>query len=166
MRKLFILDFKNYANNLPEIRKISCRGIIVKDKKLLLVKTPYGEYKFPGGQRNKFENDFDTLSREILNQTGFSIVSSSVREFGEMEEKRKALHENMIWHQIHRFYFCDINEIEGDDIVVGEKETTYYWVTLDDAILNNQKVQKREGLNVRNQLELMILNELKKAKII
>ena len=105
MKKLLMLDEKNYDESLEEMYRTAVRGIIFRDGKLLMIESTDGELKFPGGGMEENEDDIETLIRETLEETGFAVVPETVMEFGEIEEKRLALYENKIWHQINRYYF-------------------------------------------------------------
>lgn len=163
MKKLFVMDAKNYDTALPEIYRVAVRGIVFTEGKLLLVRSSFGEVKFPGGGQENGENDFDTLTREIAEETGYHIRTDSIREFGEIEEKRLSTKEPMIWHQINRYYFCDI---EGNpaECQYTENEKKYglhqVWCSLDDAVRINQEMLCQEGIHAWNQREFTVLNLL------
>ena len=112
MEQLLVLDAHNYDEDLPEIYRVAVRGIIFKKGQLLLIQSNFEELKFPGGGQEKGESDIDTLVREVLEETGYHVIRESVKEFGEVVEKRLSVHEPMIWHQINRYYFCDIEDTQ------------------------------------------------------
>lgn len=140
MRKLLVIDEKNYGESLEEIYRIAVRGIIFKDGRLLMIESDNGELKFPGGGMEEGEDDIKTLIRETLEETGFTVVSETVREFGEIEEKRLALYENKIWHQINRYYFCEVCDRQSEcSYSENEKANGFkpVWYTLDEAYEKN-----------------------------
>lgn len=61
-------------------------------EELLLIQSDFGEIKFPGGGQNEGEDDFQTLIRETLEETGYHIMPEFTHEFGEVEEKRLSLY--------------------------------------------------------------------------
>lgn len=140
MKKLLVLDEKNYDENLEEIYRIAVRGIIFRDDKLLMIESEDGELKFPGRGMEENEDDIETLIRETLEETGFAVITETVREFGEIEEKRLALYENKIWHQINRYYFCEVGEKQSE-CGYSENEKAHgfkpVWYTLDEAYRKN-----------------------------
>lgn len=140
MKKLLVLDEKNYDENLEEIYRISVRSIIFRDGRLLMIESDDEELKLPGGGMEKGENDIETLIRETLEETGFSVIPETVREFGEIEEKRLAFYENMIWHQINRYYFCEVYDGQSE-CGYSENEKAHgfkpVWYTLDEAYKKN-----------------------------
>lgn len=164
MKQLLVLDEHNYDPALPEIRRTGIRGIIFQGDQLLMIRSSFGEVKFPGGGQESGETDEATLLREVLEETGFHVLPESIRPFGQVEEKRLSVHEPMIWHQINRYYFCHIT---------GRQEATHFteneqkygmhqvWVTLEEAIAINREMMQREGRRAWNQRELRVLELLK-----
>ena len=54
MKTIKIFDAKNYPPDLPVFQRSAVRAVIVKEKKILLVKSKKeGFYKFPGGGMEK-----------------------------------------------------------------------------------------------------------------
>ena len=166
MKQILIMDEHNYDPNLPEIYRVAVRGIIFVNGKLLLIQSNFGEVKFPGGGKEGDESDQDTLIRETLEETGFHVIPNSIREFGEVVEKRMSVHEPMIWHQINRYYFCDIEEFQ-EECRYTENELKHgfhqVWYTLDDAIAVNEEMLSKEGKKAWNQREYNVLKMLKEA---
>lgn len=164
MENILILDAKNYDDSLPEIKRIAVRAIIFIDGKLLLIQSSFGEVKFPGGGQEEGESDIDTLVRETLEETGYQIILNSIKEFGQVEEIRMSTKEPMIWHQINRYYFCNIEDIQGE-CHYTKNEMIYQfhqvWYTLDDAIKINEEMLLREGKHPWNQREYNVLKILK-----
>lgn len=140
MKKLLVLDEKNYSENLEEIYRIAVRGIVFRDGRLLMTESDGGELKLPGGGMEEGEDDVKTLIRETLEETGFSVIPETVREFGEIEEKRLAFYENMIWHQINRYYFCEVYDGQSE-CSYSENEKAHgfkpVWYTLEGAYEKN-----------------------------
>lgn len=166
MKKILVMDEKNYDDSMEEIRRVAVRGIIFVNQKLLLVQSCFGEVKFPGGGQENGESDMETLIRETLEETGYHVIPNSVRPFGEVIEKRLSTKEPMIWHQINRYYFCDVEEGQ-EECHYTENEEKYgfhqVWCTLEEAIAMNEEMLRREGSLPWNQREYRVLNMIKKA---
>ena len=93
--------------------------------------------KFPGGGIENDESDQETLIRETLEETGHYVIKESIHEFGEVEEKRLSTKETMIWHQISRYYFCEVKEENtGCNYTASEKECGFHpiWLTLEEVV--------------------------------
>lgn len=166
MKQILIMDAGNYDPTLPEIYRVAVRGIIFVDGKLLLIQSDFDEVKFPGGGKEGEESDKDTLIREVLEETGFHVIPESIKEFGEVVEKRLSVHEPMIWHQINRYYFCEIDSIQ-EECHYTENELKHgfhqVWFTLDEAISINEEMLSQEGRKAWNQREYNVLKLIKEA---
>lgn len=160
MEKILVMDAKDYDEGLDEILRVAVRGIIFVDGKLLLINSSFGELKFPGGGKEGDESDEETLIRETLEETGYHVIPESIRPFGEVVEKRMSVHEEKIWHQINRYYFCDVTAEQGM-CSYTENEVKYgfhqVWHTLDDAIRINEETLQKEGAHAWNQREYNVL---------
>ena len=160
MKKLLVLDAKNYDPDLPEIRRTAVRGIIFVDGKLLMIQSGFGEVKLPGGGQEKGESDEETLIRETMEETGYHVIPESIRPYGEVEEKRLSVHEPMIWHMVSRYYFCEVEKERGEcSYTESEKKNGFHQVlvTLDEAIRINEELLAREGRHPWNQREYKVL---------
>ena len=77
MKLLKIFDSKNYLEDFSTFERHACRGIIIKDKKVALVKSNLGYYKFPGGGIEKNESKKEALIREVLEETGLQVIKEN-----------------------------------------------------------------------------------------
>lgn len=164
MKKLLVMDAGNYDPAMEEIRRVAVRGIIFAEGKLLMIQSNFGELKFPGGGQELGESDEDTLIRETLEETGYRVIPSSIRPFGEVEEKRLSVHEDMIWHQFNRYYFCEVEDTqEACCYTESEKKYGFHqvWHTLEDAIGINEEMVHREGEQAWNRRELTVLKMIR-----
>lgn len=165
MEKLLVLDARNYEEDMGEINRVGVRGIIFKNGKLLLTQDNHGEVKLPGGGQDKGENDEETLIREVKEETGYSVIPSTIKEFGIVEEKRLSIKEPMIWHQINKLYICEVGDEQGEcsysphEIRFGFRVV---WYTVDEAIAQNEAMFEREGRLPQTQREYNCLKLVKK----
>lgn len=170
MEKILVMDEHNYDENLEEIYRISVRGIIFVGGKLLMIESSFGEVKLPGGGMDPGEDEYQTLVREVKEETGYDVIPESIKPFGEIEEKRLAVYEPMIWHQINRLYFCDVYAEQGEcEYSENEKEEGFHQVfyTIEEALEKNERMLEKEGLQAWNQREyktlLLIRDYLEKS---
>ncbi|MBD5537443.1 MAG: NUDIX domain-containing protein [Lachnospiraceae bacterium] len=160
MEKILVMDEHNYNENLEEIYRISVRGIIFVAGKLLMIESSFGEVKLPGGGMDLGEDEYQALVREVKEETGYDVIPESIKPFGEIEEKRLAVYEPMIWHQINRLYFCDVYAEQGQcEYSENEKEEGFHQVfyTIEEALEKNERMLEKEGLQAWNQREYKTL---------
>ena len=65
MKKILVMDEKNYSPDMDEIFREAVRGIIFFNGKLLMIENSFGETKLPGGGIEKGENEYQALMREV-----------------------------------------------------------------------------------------------------
>lgn len=168
MERLLLLDAKDYDDDMDVWARIAVRGIVFIGDKLLLLNDNKGEVSLPGGGQDEGESDADTLIREIREETGYSVIPDTIRPFGYIEEKRrdfKSYHDDRIFHQISRLYFCEVSA-ECGETQLGKQEKTYgmrtAMYTLDEAIAKNRAMLDTVGNLAWNQKEyrsLLLMKE-------
>ena len=160
MKQLLLLDAKNYDEDMQELVRTAVRGIIFVGDKLLLIEDNKGEVKLPGGGQEAGESDADTLIREIREETGCNVIPETIRPFGYIEEKRKGINEDRIFHQFSRLYFCEVADERGEtEFSVNEKRygMRFKAYTLDEAIAKNRAMLDQVGELAWNQREYKTL---------
>ena len=111
MRRLFIMDQKDYDNSWKRYKRPSVRGVIInKDKKVAMVYSrKFDYYKFPGGGIENDEAHIETLKREITEEIGLTVSVPSVAEYGSVLRIQKSrFEENVIFEQENFYYLCDV----------------------------------------------------------
>ena len=135
-------------NTKSVVRRVAYRAIIFKNNQLLVVKSHrYGEIKFPGGGKESHESAFDVLSREVMEETGYQIKSRIIPFVSTIEYAKDFKGEYDIFIQDSRYYFCEVYDIQANTAYSGyEIEYGYHplWVTLEEAISNNEKVSSND----------------------
>lgn len=72
------LELPGFSINWP---RVASRGIVFKnDKMLAFLKQKTGQYKLPGGGREGEETPEETFTREVLEETGYTI--KNIRKLG------------------------------------------------------------------------------------
>ncbi|WP_303837738.1 NUDIX domain-containing protein [Ruminococcus flavefaciens] len=112
MERLFIMDQKDYDDSFARFRRPSVRGVIIKDEKIALVYSKkYDYYKFPGGGIENDEDHITTLKREVLEETGLTVINGSVMELGSVLRIQKSrFTENVIFEQENFYYLCNVEK--------------------------------------------------------
>lgn len=153
------MDAKNYDDVTGEIYRVAVRAVVVKNGNVLFIQSKDDEIKLPGGGQEIGENDIDTLIRETLEETGYHVILSSIREYGEVEEKRRSS-EGMLWHQINRYYFCNVEELQDacnyteNEIKKGFHQV---WYTPQEALDIMGEVMRKEEKEPWSQREYVVL---------
>ncbi len=168
MERLLLLDAKDYDDDMDVWARIAVRGIVFIGDKLLLLNDNKGEVSLPDGGQDEGESDADTLIREIREETGYSVIPDTIRPFEYIKEKRrdfKSYHDDRIFHQISRLYFCEVSaecgetQLSKQEKIYGMRTAMY---TLDEAIAKNRAMLDTVGNLAWNQREyrsLLLIKE-------
>ncbi len=119
----------DYLGHVDVIRH-ACRGILVKDGKVLLShETNNDRYIIPGGGVEGNETYAECCEREMLEETGMKVRAE--RGFLDIEELFD------VWKHINHYYACELVEETGiQHLTEAEKRAgyTYAWKPLDEAL--------------------------------
>lgn len=148
MHTIFVLDEKNYTDDMPVFEKYAVRAIICKAGKYAMQKSKAGRYKIPGGTVEKGETLSVALAREVLEETGLSVMEATIKEIGEITEIREdsfVQGQKYICHSL--YYTCEVNEELHDTNMTAEELSRGYhleWAALDEIIKNNKCLEKAD----------------------
>ena len=112
-----------------EKTRTACRGIVIRDGKLLLsYETVTGQWMLPGGGMEAGEDERECCVREVAEETGFLIrPTDCVLEIDEYYEDFK-------W--VNRYFFGEVTGETAARLTVREKEVGMEprWLPLDEII--------------------------------
>lgn len=169
MRNLFEIDTKDYDINGTIFSRPSARGIIIKDGKLAMVHSiKYDYYKFPGGGIKEKEDKSNALIREVLEETGLTVIPKSIKEYGMVHRIQKGDYED-VFIQDNYYYLCDVNddvkEQMLDDYEKDENFTLEY-VDAEHVINVNRACKYVEADQIMLDRECRVIDILIKDGII
>lgn len=159
--KELTLDLKDYVEDGTVFKRKAVRGIIKHNNKYLAIHGKYGDYKFPGGGMKQGEQIYETLIREVQEETGYKVIPNSISDYILVHEKRKGDPDDLL-EMDSWYYFCDIEEILYErNLDEYEKEYDYQvvWMSLEDMIQKNERVTQYDKIPwvIR---EIMVMNDL------
>lgn len=143
------------------------RAVIFNENKILLIHSNLGDYKFPGGGVEEDETHIDALKREVAEETGY--INCIVKEkIGVVVERYIDEYDHNIYFQMNsHYYLCELIDHEKvaqqlDDYELAQDfEPT--WMSVDDSIMQNEKVILQFEKNRWIKRENFVLKELKKS---
>jgi 8-oxo-dGTP pyrophosphatase MutT (NUDIX family) len=130
MRLLFEIDTKDYDIHGKRFIRPSVRSIIIKENEIAMVYSKkYDYYKFPGGGIEADESQKEALIRETFEETGLTIIPTSIQEYGVVHRIQKGEKES-IFIQDNYYYLCDVQSSVGiqqlNDYEADESFTLVY----------------------------------------
>lgn len=166
MRILEDFDKHDYENLSEVFYRKAVRAIIIKQGKIAMIQgKKYEEYKFPGGGVENGESEVLALIRETKEETGLTIIPNSIQPYGKMHEKRRSIfNPNQIFDMYSTYYLCQVEDgIEETNLDDYEIEYGYElsFVTIDEAIKNNELAIKNQPIATWIERELYVLRRLK-----
>lgn len=162
MRHLFTMDTKDYDPNGTRKTRPSVRGIIIRDGKVLMIHSlKYDYYKFPGGGIEPGEEMVDALYREVAEESGFSVVPGSVREYGLVHRITKGKKSD-IFDQENFYFLCDVSGAVGQNLddYEAEEHFTPEFVTPARAIETNRFHDHNGKWGIVQERECLVLERL------
>jgi 8-oxo-dGTP pyrophosphatase MutT (NUDIX family) len=142
MKILFTLDKQDYAPDLPVSEKISTRAVILRGDRIAMQKGKAGDYKLLGGGVEPGEDLKEALIREVREEAGLLVFPDSIREIGEVVERRlDAFEPNLIFVCCSHFFLCHTSwEAVEPQLTESELEKGYHlvWATKEQILEENR----------------------------
>ena len=164
MRTLKTIDSHNYTEDMPVFEKYSVRGVIVRDGKIAVQQSAAGDYKILGGGVEEGETFEQALIREVQEESGLKVIPDSIREIGEIVEKRKDIFDSSMVYVCHScFFFCDAEEVmTAMHMTDSEKEKRFHlvWAAPEEIIEGNQPFFKSQPWSYRDSEFVRLMPEL------
>lgn len=159
------------AQGIPVGAKINyreaVRGVALNNlQKVFLIHTAKGDYKFPGGGVQRDEDHITALSREFVEETGYSIATD-IELLGVISEQRPDKFDINSYFVMKSYYYkCKlIGENNGQNLENYEAELEFHpeYISFQEAYSINRKIlDSKYNVNPwveREIIALKILNE-------
>lgn len=139
------------------------RAVIFQDNKILMVHSNRGDYKLPGGGVKKEENHIEALKREVEEETGYKTNEVKdkigiVKEISLDEYEKDA-----VFQMTSHYYLCEVSSaqmLQRLDDYEAELDFHPVWISLQDAIYQNENAVKKEVKNKWIHREITVLRKL------
>lgn len=149
------------------ISREAVRGIIIADKKLLMVfSEKNGDYKFPGGGIKHGESHEVALKREVLEEIGKQVIGKIIPFVKIIEYDLPLEKEYDVFKMTSYYYWCQVkNSIQKQNLDGYEKELGFSpaWIEIDTAIANNSSLLENPHKEMPRWIkrELQVLEQIR-----
>ncbi len=165
MSKLFDLEMiLPYDIKKPVTERVAARAVIIKDNKLLMVKSKHHDLKFPGGGVEDRETMINALTREVKEETGYLIKVSNL--LGTIVQLGPDIYDDSkSFKMTSNYYLSEVIENLGSLDLSGyeiDLDMKPIWIDLDRAININENLDIKLDWVDR---ELLALKEVRKHRL-
>jgi len=155
---------------LPEdggaISREAVRAVVSRENKLLMVRTNWGSYSFPGGGVQSGESHEEALCREVSEETGY-VLSRVGDKLGEAIERRAdRCDAGAVFYMESHYYQCEVSgvmtarQLEDYEAALGLEAV---WIDLESALVANETLLNGTGhVHPWVYRETNVLKELKR----
>lgn len=159
-------DTKNI--DLSSFTRKAARAIIIKDKKVLVLKSDNKEVKLPGGGLEANESFYEALVREVKEETGYKVLSAkevgSINTFALSKQSK-----GEIFKMQSKYFLVEVNDLRENTNFQGYEITENFrpvFMDINEMISINESAFMLDKLNDIALRELMAFKEIKKMLMI
>ncbi len=153
------------VNEIPVGAKIiyreAVRGVVLNDRNLaFMIHTVKGDYKFPGGGIEAGENHLSALTREFIEETGYTILDT-IKPIGVIIEQKQDIYEANAYFVMKSYYYgCEIiGENLGQNLDAYEKEMDFKakYVPISEAYKQNRQLLESSVADINSWVEREVI---------
>ena len=149
MKRLFVIDLKDYDENWERSKRPTVRAIIQVDDKLAMVHNEkYDYYAFPGGGIEEGENFHQALIREVKEEVGLIVIPETIEEFGSaLRLNSSHRFEKTIFEQENFYYKCKVYDAISEQMLdeeEAEEGFSLVFVSPEEALRKNRYDDHKE----------------------
>ena len=113
MKRLLLLDTKDYTAERTIYEKCAVRALIMRNGQVAMQQSKSGVYKILGGVVEDGETHEEPLVREVEEEGGLIVRRDTIRPLGYIEERRRDIFElDKIYICYTYFYSCEVEDYE------------------------------------------------------
>ncbi|MCD5324641.1 MULTISPECIES: NUDIX hydrolase [Pontibacillus] len=131
-----------HEKHYPVRRRKAVRAVILKEDKILLIKTNQDIYAFPGGGVQSGERDDEGVIREVAEETGYTGCAVHEKVGAVVESNVDHKKTDQLFEMVSDYYRCElIHEKKVPQQLEDYEQDEEYdpqWVKIEDALRQNE----------------------------
>ncbi len=151
------IGLSSYPYGVDIIRRISARGVCVREGKALMIKYKWPGYGFAGGGIEKGENPKKAIIRELREEIGCTVTSVGDFILSVTERTVSEADPSKYFEQVNLYYECEVDDTRYMPNPTYEEALREYesgWVELSEALRENKSIwQRKRDVEVLKMLE-------------
>ncbi|CCV64393.1 NUDIX hydrolase [Alteracholeplasma palmae J233] len=160
----YTIGIEYKSNGSTEFDRKAARAIIIKNNKILVLASDNDEVKLPGGGLDENETFIDALNREVLEETGYTVLKN--KEFGIIDTYGKSkTDQTKVFSMQSKYYLVEISDIKNETNFQGYEITQNFnpiWISIEEAIKTNETAYSKNIYNDIAERELLVFKEIMK----
>ncbi|MDR3119998.1 MAG: NUDIX domain-containing protein [Clostridiales bacterium] len=137
-----------FPDGAEVIKRVSVRGVCVRDGKALMIKYKWPGYGFPGGGMEAGESVEETIIRELSEEIGCKVVSVGKFLLSVTERRSSEASPGKYFEGVQLYYECQVDAesafIPHPTQEEMEREYDGAWIDLREALHENEPEPQRE----------------------
>lgn len=132
----------SFPDGADIVKRVSARGVCVRDGKALMMKYKWPGYGFAGGGIEEGENPKKAIIRELREEIGCTVTSVGDFILRVTERTASEADPGKYFEQVNLYYTCEI----GDTPYAPDERGCEYesiWVDLSEALRENESIWQR-----------------------
>jgi 8-oxo-dGTP pyrophosphatase MutT (NUDIX family) len=149
------------------IHRTAVRGVALRGRDLLMIhSSQVGDYKFPGGGLNEGETQSQTLSREVQEESGMSVVRVGVKIGTIIEYDHPIEKDYDVFKMTSHYYRCEVEDGFGPQKLDRYEQELGFkpvWINIDHVIQLNQALLQSGKVPQWLRREIFILEYIRET---
>lgn len=141
------IGLPDFPDQVEAVRRISARGVCIRNGKALMIKYKWPGYGFAGGGIEKGETLEETVAREFQEEIGCTVTKVGKFLLSVTERTTSVIHPGKYFEQVNLYYECEVANAPCTTQTTQEEADREYeciWVDLSEALRENEAIPQRQ----------------------
>jgi 8-oxo-dGTP pyrophosphatase MutT (NUDIX family)/thymidylate kinase len=148
IKRFISIGLLEFPDGAEVVRRVSARGVCVRDGKALMIKYKWPGYGFPGGGVEPGESNEQAVVRELSEEIGCNVTSVGKFLMSVTERMVSEASPGKYFEKVNLYYEC---EVDAESAFIPhptpqeiDREYESVWIDLETALSENNPIPQRE----------------------